>query len=215
MPDGSPENGKLHLVRLWDPAIRLFHWALVICVCTSWYLGKFGPGIMTLHFYFGYALIALLSFRVLWGLFGRWPARFRDFTYSPRTFLGYLKGASKRKPSHWPGHNPIGALSVFALIGVLGFQAYTGLFSDPDDYINRGPLADSVDGAYVGWATGWHQTLAPIILLLVLLHLGAILFYKVWKHENLVPSMIHGRKVVAGDVPVDRVIEAVDKPAGS
>lgn len=209
MSGGSPETEKLRRVRLWDPALRLFHWALAICVCASWYLGEFGPGVMTLHFYFGYAVIALLAFRLVWGLFGPWPARFRDFIYSPGTFLGYLRGVSRRKPSHWAGHNPVGALSVFVLLGVLAFQSFTGLFSDPDDFINKGPLADSVSGAWVGWATGWHNSLPPLILLLVVLHVVAIIFYKVWKGENLVTSMIHGRKLVRGPVPADRVIEVV------
>jgi cytochrome b len=209
MDHGSPDTPKLRRVRLWDPAVRLFHWALVICVATSWYLGKFGPGIMTLHFYSGYAIIALLSFRLVWGLFGAWPARFRDFIYGPRTVIRYLGGVAARKPSRWPGHNPIGAVSVFLLLGVLGLQAYTGLYTDPEDFINAGPLVAGAEGAKIGWATKMHQTLPPIILLLVLLHLGAIAFYKIWKRENLVPSMIHGRKVVRGDVPEGRVIEEV------
>ncbi len=214
MNSGSPASQQLKEVRLWDPFVRVFHWALVICVCSSWILGKFGPGIMTLHFYFGYAAIALITFRVIWGLFGRWPARFRDFIYGPGTFISYLSGASSRKPSFWPGHNPIGALSVFALLGVLGFQAFTGLYTDPDDFINKGPLVDGAADGMVGWATGWHQTVPVLILLLVVLHLAAIAFYKIWKHENLVPSMIHGRKVVKGDVPADRIIEVVDNDVG-
>lgn len=215
MSENPSKDGPLHRVRLWDPFVRVFHWALVVCVCTGWYLGEFGPGIMTLHFYFGYAVISLLVFRVLWGLFGLWPARFIDFIYGPSTFLRYLKRIRARRPSHWPGHNPVGALSVYALLIALGFQTYTGLYTDPEDFINKGPLADGATGAKVGWATEIHQTLAPIILLLVLLHVGAIVFYKVWKHENLVPSMIHGKKVVKGPVPEGRIIETLgDGDAG-
>ncbi|RYH08958.1 cytochrome b/b6 domain-containing protein [Tropicimonas sp. IMCC6043] len=206
MTGRSPEADKLRRVRLWDPLVRSFHWLLVICVCTAWYLGEFGPGIMTLHFYFGYAIIALLAIRIIWGFIGAWPARFQHFVYGPGTFFRYLSGIGKRRPSLWPGHNPVGALSVFLLLGVLGLQAFTGLFADPDDFINRGPLANSVPGM-VGWATSIHQVLPPIILLLVLLHLAAIVFYKVYKNENLVPSMLHGRKIVRGAVPADRIIE--------
>ena len=215
MKRGAPDLLKLRRVRLWDPAVRLFHWGLVICVATSWYLGKFGPGIMTLHFYSGYAIIGLLGFRLVWGLIGAWPARFRDFIYGPGTFIGYLRGIGTRKPSLWPGHNPVGALSVFLLLGVLGLQAYTGLYTDPEDFINAGPLVAGAEGAKIGWATKTHQTMAPIILLLVLLHLGAIAFYRIWKHENLIPSMIHGRKIVKGEVPEARVIEELlDDEAG-
>ncbi|WP_078059435.1 cytochrome b/b6 domain-containing protein [Tropicimonas marinistellae] len=213
MTNGSPGSGKLTRVRLWDPGIRLFHWALAICVATAWFLGEFGPGIMTLHFYFGYAVIGLLVFRLIWGLVGPWPARFRDFVYSPATFIAYLRGIRARTPSFWAGHNPMGAVSVFALLGVLGLQAYTGLFSDPDDFINKGPLADSVSGSWVNWATGWHNALPPLILLLVLLHVGSIVYYRVWKGEDLVTPMIHGKKTVLGDVPEDRIIETIDGAA--
>ena len=215
MTNGSPDRQKRRRVRLWDPAVRIFHWALVICVCTSWYLGQFGPGIMTLHFWSGYTLIALLAFRLIWGLFGAWPARFRDFIYGPGTVLAYLKTLPRRVPSQWPGHNPVGAFSVFALLGLLGFQAYTGLYSNPDDFINYGPLYDPERDGFSKWATGWHQRGAPLILLLVLLHLGAIIYYKLWKGEALVGSMVHGRKVVKGPVPPERVIEELpDDPAG-
>lgn len=213
MNSGSPETRKLHRVRLWDPFLRLFHWALVICVCAAWYLGEFGPGIMTLHFYFGYAILALLAFRVVWGLFGAWPARFRDFLYGPGPFFGYLGGLAQRKPSHWPGHNPIGALSVFLLLGALVVQAVTGLYTDPEDFINAGPLVSGAPSGWVPIATGFHQTFSFVILLLVIVHLGAIVFYRFWKKENLVPAMVHGKKLVRGDVPADRIIEAVEDEA--
>ena len=61
-------------------------------------------------------------------------------------------------------------------------------------------------------ATAIHQTLPVIILALVVLHLAAILFYRLWKGENLVPSMLHGRKIVRGEVPAERVIAIVEEP---
>lgn len=211
MPNRPQEKEPLHTVRLWDPALRLFHWALVACVVTGWGLGKFGPGIMTLHFYAGYGVIALLAFRLIWGLFGSWPARFSDFLYGPGQLLGYLRRLPHRRPSHWPGHSPIGGLAVFALLAVLGLQAATGLFTDPDDFLNRGPLADYVSDDWVAFASHWHVKLAKAVLALVGLHLAAILFYRLWKHENLVPAMIHGRKTVQGaltrDIPADRILE--------
>ncbi|MFV0359727.1 cytochrome b/b6 domain-containing protein [Tropicimonas sp.] len=208
------QPGRLRRVLLWDPAVRAFHWSLVICVAIAWYLGQFGPGIMTLHFRFGYAVIALLAFRVLWGLFGAWPARFSDFLYGPKTFFGYVRGIPVRRPSYWPGHNPLGALSVFALLAALGFQAYTGLYANPDDFINYGPLYNAENEAYAKWATGWHQAMPPVILLLVLLHVGAIVYYRYWKGENLVMAMLTGRKVVSGQVPAERVIEELGADAG-
>lgn len=186
-------------VRIWDRGLRLFHWALVICVVTGWVLGRFGPSIMTLHFYFGYAVIGLVVFRLIWGLVGPLPARFVHFIYGPASTLRYLRGIRARKPSYWPGHNPVGALSVFALLAILIFQTTTGLFSDPDDYINVGPLADTVDSSTAQFMNRLHYRGSLAILALVGLHLGAIAFYKLWKREDLVRPMITGWKLVKRD----------------
>nr|WP_249138927.1 cytochrome b/b6 domain-containing protein [Actibacterium sp. MT2.3-13A] len=184
---------------MWDPALRLFHWALVVCVVTSWGLGRFGPSIMTLHFYFGYAVIALLTFRLIWGLFGPASARFSHFLYGPGATLRYAAQIPRRAPSYWPGHNPVGALSVFALLAVLTAQAATGLFADPDDFINVGPLADMVSREAALGAASWHYRLSLAVLALVGLHLAAIAFYRLWKGEDLVRPMITGRKAVRRD----------------
>ncbi|MCI2401095.1 cytochrome b/b6 domain-containing protein [Aliiroseovarius subalbicans] len=185
--------------RVWDIALRLFHWALVVCVVTAWGLGRFGPAIMTLHFYAGYAVIGLLAFRILWGLVGPAPARFGHFLFGPSATLAYLKRLPKRVPSFWPGHNPVGALSVFGLLAILILQVATGLVSDPEDFINVGPLADQVSSQTNRLATTWHYRGSLIILALVALHLAAILFYRIWKREDLVRPMITGWKAVRKD----------------
>lgn len=183
-------------VKLWDPALRVFHWSLVICVCTAWYLGEFGPNIMTLHFYFGYAVIGLLVFRVIWGLFGPASARFRHFIYGPKTTARYVATLRDPKPSYWPGHNPVGALSVFALLAVLILQTGSGLFADPDDFINVGPLADTVSSEANRNASKIHELMSKLILALVAMHLLAILYYKRFKGEDLIRPMITGWKWV-------------------
>lgn len=182
--------------KIWDIGTRLFHWALVICVGAAWGLGKFGPNIMTLHFYFGYAVIALLIFRVVWGLVGPAPIRFSHFIYGPRTTLRYLSTLRDRKPSYWPGHNPMGALSVFAILALLIFQVSTGLFVDADDYINVGPLAGYLSSEGNRTATFLHNRAALAILAIVILHIAAIGYYKRVKGENLVTPMITGWKLV-------------------
>ncbi|MDV4144804.1 MULTISPECIES: cytochrome b/b6 domain-containing protein [Shimia] len=185
--------------KIWDIGTRLFHWALVICVAAAWGLGKFGPNIMTLHFYFGYAVIALLVFRVIWGLVGPAPVRFASFLYGPRTTLRYLRTLGTPKPSYWPGHNPMGALSVFAILAALIAQVGTGLFSDPDDFINVGPLAGYVSSEANRTATFIHNRMLWVILALVVLHIAAIAYYKRFKGENLVTPMITGWKPVRRD----------------
>ncbi|PLW76274.1 cytochrome b/b6 domain-containing protein [Cohaesibacter celericrescens] len=192
----NTDTEPLENVKLWDPALRLFHWALVICVVAAWGLGRFGPDIMTLHFYFGYAICALLAFRLIWGFFGPTVARFGHFIYGPKTTLSYASKIFKREPSYWRGHNPLGALAAFALLGLLIAQVATGLTSDPDDFVNVGPLASYVGYDNAVFANRIHYQISNLILAMVGIHLAAIAFYKLWKRENLVKPMITGWKLV-------------------
>jgi cytochrome b len=196
MTEHSEQDTSLERVRLWDPAIRLFHWALVLCVVAAWGLGEFGPDVMTLHFYFGYAVVALLAFRLIWGLIGPKTARFAHFIYGPKTTLGYAASMFQRKPSYWRGHNPMGALAAFALLGLLIAQVASGMMGDPDDFINVGPLAQYVGSDTASLAIDLHEALAPLLLLLVVLHVATIAFYKIWKREDLIKPMITGWKWV-------------------
>ena len=182
--------------RIWDPALRAFHWALALLVVSNWLLGKIGPSDMTLHFWMGYGVIALLVFRLVWGFVGPAPARFTRFVRGPRAVLGYAREMVRPRPSHWPGHSPVGALAVLAMLAVLVLQVTTGLFADPDDYINVGPLAGQVSSATSRMALQWHHRGADLILILVLLHWAVIAFYRFWKQEDLVRPMINGWKWV-------------------
>ncbi|WP_371171226.1 cytochrome b/b6 domain-containing protein [Aliiroseovarius sp. 2305UL8-7] len=186
---------------IWDIVTRLFHWSLVLAVVTGWSLGRFGPSIMTYHFYIGYAVAALLVIRVYWGFRGPKPVRFRSFIYGPKKTLGYVSGMAKRVPSNWPGHNPVGALSVFAMLVVLIAQVVTGLIADPDDFVNVGPLAGWVEFDTARWAASTHRLLSKLLLVLVGLHIAAILYYRFWKREDLVGPMITGWKEVRKDHP--------------
>lgn len=187
---------QLAEIRLWDLPLRLFHWALATAVTAAWLLGEFGPDVMTLHFWAGYAVIGLLAFRLVWGIVGPRHARFASFLYGPGTTLAYARTVFDRKPSYWPGHNPMGGAFVIAFLLVLAGQVATGLFADPEDYINVGPLASTVDAATNRLAGSLHETLSTLILLMVLLHVGMIGFYRRWKGEDLIRPMITGWKKV-------------------
>ena len=180
--------------QIWDPLIRIFHWALVLCVVGAWLLGQFGPAKMTLHMWLGYAVIGLLAFRLIWGIVGPANARFVNFIKGPVTVWRYIRTLPSREAHPVDGHNPLGALSVIALLAVLAAQVATGLYLDPEDYLNIGPLADTVSTAWNRFALGWHHRLGAVILLLVVIHVGAIWFYKFWKGEDLVTPMITGRR---------------------
>lgn len=186
-------------VKLWDPLLRGFHWLLATAVIVGWILGEWGPNIMTLHFWCGYVVAGLLVFRLIWGVIGPRPARFSSFVRGPRAVMAYAAHVADRSPSRWPGHNPMGALSVIALLGLLAAQVTTGLVSDPEDYINTGPLADRVPHDIATDAVGWHNLGAILIAVMVGLHVAMILYYRLWKREDLVRPMITGWKEVRDD----------------
>ena len=182
-------------VRVWDLPTRIFHWALAACVlgslATAWI-----PGVpVEWHARLGYAILALLAFRLVWGLVGGHWSRFASFLYSPGSTWSYLRG--RHHPDHLVGHSPLGALSVFAMLVVLAAQVGTGLVSD-DEIAFTGPLNRYVASAKALAATWYHKAVGQwLVVALVALHLGAIAFYAMRRRENLVGPMLRGDKIVA------------------
>ena len=117
-------------VRIWDPLIRLVHWLMAILVGVSWWTAENGE--LDYHRYSGYALLGLLVLRIFWGFFGSRTARFASFVKGPRVIGTYLRQLPARTAAHMPampGHNPLGALSVIALLLALAAQVTLGLFA--------------------------------------------------------------------------------------
>ena len=192
---------KLRKIRVWDLPTRIFHWAMVACVLALAISGLIGGNAMVWHFRFGYTVIALLLFRLVWGLVGgRW-SRFGAFIYTPQSVLAYLRGGGKAE--HSVGHTPIGAASVFAMLAVLMAQVGSGLLSD-DEIAFQGPLTRFVSNASVNLATNYHKNIGKWLLLaLVVLHIAAIGIY-LWRKHNLVGAMLHGDKDLVVPVPGSR-----------
>jgi cytochrome b len=189
----------MHTVRVWDLPTRLFHWALAACIVGLVITGNIGGNWMNWHLRLGYAVLTLLLFRLVWGLVGgRW-SRFSSFLYSPGSLLRYLRGQGD--VSHRVGHSPLGALSVFALLAVLLLQVGTGLISD-DEIAFSGPLVRFVSGDTIASATGYHKNIGKFIVMgLVILHLLAILFYKLVQKQSLVRPMVMGDKQLSVAAP--------------
>ena len=172
------------------------------------------------HFRFGYATLALILFRILWGLFGDRYSRFSSFLYGPASIVAYLKGGGKAGGARAlaagsgapesPGHNPLGSLSVYAMIGFLLLQPLLGLFAN-DDIASEGPFARFISKELSDTLTGWHHRGKPVLIALVVLHLGAIAFYAFFRKKNLVRPMITGDKVAG----VDANGKVGDVPAGT
>jgi cytochrome b len=175
-------------IRIWDLPTRLFHWLLVMAVIGSFVSVKLGGNAMIWHGRFGYIVLGLIFFRLIWGFVGTHHARFAQFIKSPKAILAYLKN-----PVETPGHSPIAAISVLALLGLFLAQALAGLFAS-DDIAFDGPLAKYVASAWVELLTSFHRLNEWVLLSLVGVHIAAILYYKYAKKINLVSAMINGDK---------------------
>lgn len=194
-PDAQADS-RLERVKYWDPVVRLCHWVLTVSFIGAWWTGTYGPNVMTWHFYFGYAAIATVAVRLVWGVIGPESASLKEYFYGPRTTLRYLSTMFRRQPSHWRGHNPLAAPVMLAMLLVIGAAGVTGLFIDPDDFVNVGPLAHLVDRSTHRAMTGWHVWLSNLSWLLIAVHIAGISFYTFWKREGVIMPMIHGWKLV-------------------
>lgn len=181
---------------VWDLPVRLFHWALVAVLVAAWIAQSLGE--MTYHMYAGYSALTLVLFRLIWGLAGSETARFARFVRGPAAVRRYV--ASGRREG--PGHNPLGALSVIALLVLVLAQVGTGLFSN-DDIFFDGPWAGVLTKDWSDTVTGYHRLNKTILLLLVAVHVCAVVWY--WRRgENLVRPMLTGRMAAPPGTPQPR-----------
>jgi len=201
MPDlASPPAAATVPVRVWDLPTRLFHWLLAVAVVGCIVTAEVGGNAMVWHFRLGYSVLALLAFRLLWGLCGgRW-SRFASFVPTPARLLRYLRGRPAPGEHLDVGHSPLGALAVWALLALLLVQVGTGLVAD-DEIAFRGPLntwvAVDTGLAATSFHEGWGRTL---LIALLVLHVLAIAVYRL-RGRDLLGPMLRGDKPLAADVP--------------
>jgi cytochrome b len=170
-------------------------------VIASVVTAKIGGAATVWHTRLGLLVLALLAFRLVWGLVGGHWSRFARFVYAPATLLRYLRGRAAPDEHLDAGHSPTGALSVFALLALLIAQVGTGLVAD-DEIATTGPLARFVASATSLQATAWHKGPGQgVIIGLVVLHVAAILWYRFRKGRDLVTPMLAGDKWLPAGVP--------------
>jgi cytochrome b len=175
-------------IQVWDLPLRVFHWLLASLVIAAYITVELGGNFMEWHGRIGLAIAGLLIFRLVWGLVGSTHARFSSFFPTPGRLGDYLRGKW-----HGHGHNPLGALSVIAMLALLSWQTVSGLFGN-DDIAFNGYLYTLVSKDISDWITGWHKRGYWIIIALVVLHLAAIAFYRRVKKTDLITPMITGKK---------------------
>lgn len=177
-------------LQVWDLSTRLFHWLLVLSVGFLIFSGKTG-NLFDWHQTVGIIVLALLLYRLLWGVFGSTTARFSDFIYSPAKIFAYAKNMFSRRAEPHAGHNPVGGLMVVVMLALLLFQGGTGLFST-DDVLVEGKLYELVDEETAEWLTGLHHESAELLIPVLVLHILAIVFYRLYKKHDLLKPMITG-----------------------
>ena len=181
----APTAAPTKRVAVWDLPTRLFHWLLVGLIAFSWWTAE--EHLYDLHLWSGMAVLTLLIFRILWGLFGSSTARFANFVRGPAAVGDYLRGK-------WRGigHSPLGALSVIALLGLITIQVGLGLFASDEDGLLLGPLSGLISGDASEEVTDLHEDMFDILLVLIGIHIAAVLFYWIAKRQNLVKPMVTG-----------------------
>jgi cytochrome b len=176
---------------VWDLPTRIFHWALVALAVFSFTTGKVGGAWMEWHLKSGYAVLALLLFRLLWGLAGSTTSRFAHFVRGPRAAIAYARNVVATRTSSAFGHNPLGGWMILLMLAAFLVQAVSGLFSD-DEISTQGPLAAKVSNAMVSRMSAVHSYNEWVLVALVALHLAAIATYTFVLRAPLVGAMVHG-----------------------
>ena len=191
---------------IWDRPTRIFHWVLVLLVVVCYLSGRNGR--FDIHIPAGQALLVLVAARIVWGFAGSASSRFRAFIRPVREIAAYLPTMLRREPDGRAGHNPLGGLSVAAMLLVLAAQASLGLFAVDVDGLNDGPLSFLVSYDAAREAAELHAMVVDGLLILVGLHVLAVLFHLLYKRENLTRTMLTGRgRLAKGQAPPRLVSE--------
>ena len=195
-----PYTHSLHRIRIWDLPTRAFHVLLALCVAGLIATGEIGGSLMQLHFWLGYAVLTLVFFRLIWGFVGGHWSRFVNFVPSPLKLVAYLQALRQQQADRSVGHNPLGALSVLAILSVLLLQVLSGFMTD-DEIANTGPWVALVPSEWVSLASEYHSDVGKVLLiLLIALHVGTVLYYKRIKNDDLITPMLTGDKVLTEQV---------------
>jgi len=195
---------------VWDLPLRLFHWVLVLSIAASWYTAENSGEYLTvgediisytqIHFWLGYWALGLIAFRILWGFFGPRHARFTSFLAGPGKLLRYGRTVFQRNALPAVGHNPLGGWMVVLMLLMIGAQAATGLFLIDNTEIYPAIYNPAVEVETANTLYRFHHLNFDVLLWVIGVHVLAILFYALYKRQNLVGPMFSGRKS-AGIIP--------------
>ena len=179
-------------LRVWDLPVRAMHWLLVIGIGVCWWTGVENE--LEYHLYSGYAILWIVLMRLYWGLVGSSTARFVNFVRGPKAILDYASTLHRRDTPHAHGHNALGAISIIVMLGLVLTVVVLGLFAVDVDGLYSGPLSSYVTFKQGRHIAHLHYDWFNILLWMIGLHLAAVLFYFLYKRQNLIGPMISGKR---------------------
>ena len=179
----APAQSPVRMVPVWDLAVRVLHWSLVLTGAAAW-LTRHSPG--RWHEWIGYATLAIVTARACWGFLGAGYARFAQFVRAPGETAAYARTVLAGREARYIGHNPLGGWMVVALLAMVALVGFTGWLYTTDRYWG------------VPWVEELHETLSDILFAFVGLHILGVVFTSRKHRENLVAAMLHGRKRDSG-----------------
>ena len=192
------ETSTVNKVRVWDLPTRIFHWCFVALFLNAWFTFEYRELLiddqLDWHRINGYAILVLIVFRLLWGIWGSSTSRFTEFVRGPRAVLDYFWALLRNDPHPYLGHNPLGTGMVLMLLAAMTTQAMFGLFTLEHNETVAGPLKRFLSDPAVEFVSRWHRRGFNLIGLLVLVHISANLFYTFVKRDPLIKAMVTGTK---------------------
>ena len=180
------------LLRVWDIPTRVFHWCLAALVAVAWGTGEMEEVAFTLHAVAGYGVLALIGFRLIWGVIGPRHARFSDFIKPASALRVYAAGLLRGRHRRVIGHNPIGGWMVVGLLAITALVSFTGLFAEDDGV--GGPFARHVSAGVSDALGEIHEALWSVLAFLVVVHVAGVIVHGLLTGENLIRSMLTGMK---------------------
>lgn len=189
-------------ILVWDWPTRLFHWLAVVLVCVCYVTWRLNW--MDWHAWAGETVLALVIFRLLWGLFGSDTARFRNFVAAPAAVMAHLARLFRRDPDRQVGHNPAGGWMVLLLLALLLGETLSGVYV-LNDVADVGPLTPMSPAPLANFITDLHLALWYALLAAVALHILAIAVYEAVRRQRLLLPMLTGRKMLPDDIAAPRI----------
>lgn len=186
---GNGQHGERILI--WDASTRTFHWLLALCFVLAWVSSE-ADWLFGLHVFVGTLALALLAFRLLWGLVGSRYARFSSFRFSAAQAMRYLFAELRGGAQRYLGHNPAGAWMVYLLLTLVALLALSG-WAMLGAKEGRGLFA-FLPRLLFKPLHGAHEFLANAMMLGVALHILGVFFTSLMQRENLPRSMLDGHK---------------------